>query len=81
MQPCHSLSSKCPEMFLMIGLNWTLKILKYLHSYVHRCPRYPCAVNVCIHIKCLKVPSTQHAGHRICGFLEAGDKGGYHGAS
>lgn len=27
MQPYHSLSSKCPEMFLMIGLNWTLKHL------------------------------------------------------
>lgn len=30
--------------------------LKYLHSYVYRCPRYPCTVNACIHIKCFKVP-------------------------
>lgn len=30
--------------------------LKYLHSYVYRCPRYPCTVNVYILIKCLKVP-------------------------
>lgn len=36
-------------------LDFKTPALKYLHSYVYRCPRYPCTVNVYIHIKCLRV--------------------------